>query len=85
MLINPRLDGENTLKDALVRFQPEKQNQWKTYIKKCMGRVGGSAVERLPSDQGMIPESGIKSHMGLPGGSLLLPLPVSLPLSLCLS
>ena len=34
-------------------------------------------------DTGML-SSGIKSHIGLPVGSLLLPLPVSLPLSVCL-
>ena len=30
-------------------------------------------------------DPGIKSHIRLPAGSLLLPLPVSLPLSLCVS
>ena len=42
-------------------------------------------VERLPSAQGVILESGIESHIGLPAGSLLLPLPVSLPFSLSLA
>ena len=45
------------------------------------GSLGGSAVERLPLAQGMILGSGIKSHVG----SLLLPLPVSLPFSLSVS
>ena len=45
------------------------------------GCLGGSAVEYLPSAQGVIPGSGIESHIGLTTGSLLLPLPVSLPLS----
>ena len=50
-----------------------------------MGRLGGSAVEHLPSAQGVIPEFGIESHIRHLAGSLLLPLPVSLPLSLCVS
>ena len=50
-----------------------------------LGDLGGSAVEHLPSAQGVTPDPGIKSHIGLPTGSLLLPLPVSLRLSLCLS
>ena len=48
------------------------------------GHLGSSAVERLPSAQGMIPGSGIESRIGLPARSLLLPLPGSLPLSLSL-
>ena len=48
----------------------------------CSGRLGGSAVEHLPSAQGAIPRSQIQSHSKLLAGSLLLPLPVSLPLSL---
>ena len=47
--------------------------------------LGGSAAERLPLAQVMIPGLGIKSHIELPVRSLLLPLPVSLPLSLGLS
>ena len=35
-----------------------------------------------PSAQGVILETRIESHIGLPAWSLLLPLPVSLPLSL---
>ena len=50
-----------------------------------LGDLGGSAVEHLPSAQGVILESGIKSHIGLPAWSLLFPLPVSLPLTLCVS
>ena len=46
-----------------------------------MGCLGGSAVEPLPLAQGMIPGSRIQSHIGLPAWSLLLPLPMSLPLS----
>ena len=50
-----------------------------------MGRLGGSAVERLPSAQGVIPGSGIESHIGLLAGSLPLPLPMPLPLCVCVS
>ena len=39
----------------------------------------------LPSARGVIPGSGIKFHIVLLAGSLLLLLPVSLPLSLSLS
>ena len=38
-------------------------------------------VEHLPSAQGVTPGSGIESHIALPAWSLLLSLPVSLPLS----
>ena len=48
------------------------------------GCLGGSAVGHLPLVQGMIPCPGIKSHIGLLVGSLLLPFPMSLPLSLSL-
>ena len=48
-------------------------------------RLGGSAVEPLPLAQGMILGSGIESHIGLLPGSLLLPMSVSPPLSLCVS
>ena len=49
------------------------------------GRLGGSAVERLPLAPGMILGSwdpGIESHMELTAWRLLLPLPVSASLSL---
>ena len=46
--------------------------------------LGGSVVEHLLLAHGMIPGSRIKSHIGLPIGSLLFPLPMSLPLSVCL-
>ena len=49
------------------------------------GRLGGSVVERLPSAQDMIPGSEIESYTEIPAWNLLLPLPMSLPLSLCLS
>ena len=43
--------------------------------------LGSSVVEHLPSAQGVILETRIESHIGLPAWSLLLPLPVSLSLS----
>ena len=46
-----------------------------------MENLGGPAVERLLLAQGLIPESGIGSHIRLPAGSLLLPQPMSLPFS----
>ena len=49
-----------------------------------MGRLGGSAVEHLPSAQDVIPGSRIEFPIRLPEWSLLFPLLVSLPLSLCL-
>ena len=48
------------------------------------GSLGGPAIQRLPSAQGVTPGPGIESHFGPPTWSLLLPLPVSLPLSLSL-
>ena len=47
------------------------------------GHLGSSVVEHLPWTQGVSP--GIESCMGFPTGNLLFPLPVSLPLSMCLS
>ena len=47
-----------------------------------VGHLSGSVVEHLPLAQVMIP--GIESCIRLPMGSLLLPLPMSLPLSVCL-
>ena len=48
------------------------------------GRLGGSAVEHLPLAQDLIRGPGIESRVELPAWSLLLPLPMSLPLSVCL-
>ena len=47
--------------------------------------LGGSAAECLTLAQGVILGPGIESHIGFPAWSLLLPLPASLPRSLCLS
>ena len=46
------------------------------------GTLGGSAVELLLFGPGCAPK--VESHIGLPAWNLLLPLRVSLPLSLCL-
>ena len=50
-----------------------------------MGHLGGSVVERLPSAQAMILGSWDQVPHLAPSGSLLLPLPMSLPFSVCLS
>ena len=50
----------------------------------ALGRLGGSAIECLPLAQGMMTGSGIKSRIGFFPGSLLLPLPMSLPFSVFL-
>ena len=52
------------------------------YLSSRWGHLWGSVVEHLPSTQGVTRGSGIESRIGLPAGSLLLPLPVSLPLFL---
>ena len=49
------------------------------------GCLGGSVVECLPLAQGVILGLGIESHIRLPARSLLLPLPISLLLSLSLT
>ena len=49
------------------------------------GCLGGSGFEPLPLTQGVILESGIESHIGIPLGSLSLHMPMFLPLSLSLS
>ena len=54
------------------------QKEMKCY--KILGHLGGSAVEHLPLAQGMIPGSGIESHIGLLQRACF-----SLCLSLCLS
>ena len=50
------------------------------------GSLGGAAVWRLPLAQGVILETRDRIPHQVPGAwSLLLPLPMSLPLCLCLS
>ena len=48
------------------------------------GHLSGSAVEHLPSSQGVILGAVIQSNIGHLAWSILLHLPVSLPLSVCL-
>ena len=75
------LDCENGMPVLLWRnFKKEIERSPGWFNSSFGGRLGGSAVERLPSAQGVIPGSGIESHVGFPVWSLLLPLPVSLPL-----
>ena len=52
--------------------------------KSVEGHLGGSVVEHLPLAQVVILGPGIKSCIGVPSGSLLLPLSMSLLLSVCL-
>ena len=49
-------------------------------MKSVGGGLGGSVVESLPLAQAVIPGQRIESYIGLLVGSLLLPLPMSLPL-----
>ena len=72
----------------VIQMAERKQKWYFRDIKTKRGQPGwlGGLVSPLP--QGVILGSwgpGIESHVGLPAWSLLLPLPVSLPLSLCLS
>ena len=50
-------------------------------MKTVKGHLGGSEVEYLPSAQGVIPWSWDQVPHRAPHGNLLLPLPVSLSLS----
>ena len=50
-----------------------------------LGRLGGSVVEHLPLAQVISRGPGMESRIGLPAGSLFLPLSMYLPLSVCFS
>ena len=63
---------------ALSTLSPLKMN-----LLEMLGWLSGWLC--IPLAQGLIPRSRIESHIGLPVVNLLLPLPMSLPLSLCLS
>ena len=54
-------------------------------LKGSVGQPGWLSGLVPPSAQGLILETGIESHIRLPAWSLLLPLPVSLPLSVSLT
>ena len=69
----------NQIGEREVQRQRTAKSAFKT---SPMGCQGGSAVEHLPSAMG--PGSGIKPHIWLLTGSLLLPLPMSLPLCVSL-
>ena len=67
-------------------MQDVKKNQMEIIDLKNTGSLGGAAVWRLPLAQGAILETRDRIPRRAPGArSLLLPLPVSLPLSLSLS
>ena len=72
--------NSDRLNDPIKRYRVSEQLK-----KQDPGCLGGSGVEPLPLTQGVILESGIKSHIGLLVGSLLLSLPNFLPLYLSLS
>ena len=50
-----------------------------------LGCWGGSVVQHLPPGPGMIPGPRLKSPIPLSAGNLLLLLPMSLTLSICIS
>ena len=56
-----------------------------SYKKSLTGAPGWLSGEHLPLDQVTIPGSWDGVPHQAPAGSLLLPLPISLPLSLCVS
>ena len=67
------------------RVQCNEERREKNRNKKTgEGHLGGSVVECLPSAQVVIPGPGIQFYIGLPAASLPLPLPISLPLFVCL-
>ena len=69
---------------SFASFLKHDRGQKNTFKIVTQGHLGGSVVEPLPLAQVVIPGVlGIKSCIRLPTGSLLLPLPMSLPL--CLS
>ena len=59
------------------RVQPKNRSVKVWLLKISQGCLGGSPVGRLPLARVMILGSRIKSHIGLPVRSLLLPLSVS--------
>ena len=71
---------QNRLQDnfEIVEFLAKKTRSWGIWVAQL-------SKEHLPLAQVGIPGSWNRVHIGLLTGSLLLPLPMSLPLSLCLS
>ena len=76
-------DHQNNTENMYHSYPCLKRENWD--VKKVLGTPGWLAVERLPSAQGMILGSEIEFHIWLLAESLLLPLPMSLPLSLSVS
>ena len=66
-------------------WKKQRQNKavwWRSLTNGCGGgHLGGSMVKCQPLAQVVIRGPGIESYIRLPAGSLLLPLPESLPLS----
>ena len=76
------IDGHSF--SVFITFNKSMYHQWCSFIKLVLkGHLGGSVVEclRLRADP-QVPGSSptIESHIGLPAGSLLLSVSVSLPL-----
>ena len=61
-------------------LQPTGLKNW-SFKGQQAGHLDGSEVDHLPSVQDVILGPGVESHIGFPVGSLLRPLPMSLPLS----
>ena len=73
---------ENIDRCNLIIFKIHEELMSTLYLK--AGSLGGAVVWRLPLAQGAILETRDQVPHQLPAWSLLLPLPVSLPLSLSL-
>ena len=73
LLSHPGVPEARILKDGYSNQRARSQGE-------VLGRLGGSAVEHLPSAQGMILESRDQVPHQLPAWSLFLPLPVSVSL-----
>ena len=82
---NPAIFSVETCLPLLLEVSTERLSfeapAMKTFFK---GRLGGPGVEQLPLSWVVVLRE-VKSGMVLPGGSLLLPLSMSLPFCLCLS
>lgn len=68
-----------------MQFKPVLFKGWlAVQIKKLLGQPRWRSSLAPPAARGVILETQMESHIRLPAWSLLLPLPVSLPLSLSL-
>ena len=86
-LPHPLSSLSHILHKTIYSFYIKRRRKISDVILKAQRRehLGGSAVECLPSAQDVIPGSRIKSYIGILAGSLLLPLLMALPFSLCVS